>query len=304
MVYLFSPYVVFLGAEAVHFSGIIAVVTTGIVGTTEIKHTRLMSPRQTRWHIDLSAFLLELLNGAAFVSLGLLIARIFRDNWSIIGESYIWITASVVLYLGKFAVRYLYIRLVNHRSRHSALVFAVGGVHGAVNFALALSVTAYGLPRRSFELIVMAEAMFILLSMIVPPIIFKHILPAKTDSRLINEKAATLKRAMVENALSDPVLTNLPDHLRQIVTQDIRSQLGRLQFTGMFTTWRQTAHIIRNLTDAEQLQRRSVLLQILAHERAFLEESRLENPEQNPIIDDLVSEVLVAESVIVDLRVV
>jgi len=303
LVYILSPFAAFLGAEALGFSGILAVVTTGIVGNAEIKHVRLMSPRQSRWGIDLFEVLLELLNGVAFASLGMLATRIIMKNWHELGNSLIWIVLGVVLYLGCLATRYLYIKFTMKKTPHAALVFAVGGVHGAVNFALALSISEYGLANTTFELIVMAEVTFILLSMLVPPIIFKVVLPAKPSAQLKRIQSATIKRAMVDDVIAISQVTELPVRVRDSVIQDLNSQTGRLSFAGIISNWRQTATIIHDLSDEEQLQRRSALRAAFQHERDYLQQRSAQSPEQTSIIEELYNEVLLAESVVIDLPV-
>ena len=92
-------------------------------------------------------------------------------------SSWIWITAGIVLYALNLLVRYLYVLLIMKRSHRSALIFSLGGVHGAVTLALVFMAASLGLSSNQFNLVIMSESVMIILSMLVPSIVFWFILP-------------------------------------------------------------------------------------------------------------------------------
>lgn len=65
----------------------------------------------------------------------------------------------------------------------SACIFAFGGVHGTVTFALAFMVAETSVKKSDFNLVLMAEAVLIMLSLLVPTFIFQFILKRKPSDR-------------------------------------------------------------------------------------------------------------------------
>lgn len=64
-------------------------------------------------------------------------------------------------------------------TNYSALVFSLGGIHGAVTFTLAYTLDKNLISSNSFHLILFSEAVLIILSMIILTVIFQFILPKK-----------------------------------------------------------------------------------------------------------------------------
>lgn len=80
------------------------------------------------------------MNGTVFIILGIIIVRSMREdifNYQTIGA----ITSGVILYLANLIVRFLYCRfslsIKGKISIKDAWIFSLGGIHGAVTFALA-----------------------------------------------------------------------------------------------------------------------------------------------------------------------
>ena len=131
------PFIIYVLAEEIHVSGIIAVVCAGLLHNSEAQRSRFSDMQQ--FYLGNNIFLLvqELLNNAVFLILGLNFVRIVMDE-DVTFSSWIWITAGIVLYALNLLVRYLYVLLIMKRSHRSALIFSLGGVHGAVTLALVL----------------------------------------------------------------------------------------------------------------------------------------------------------------------
>lgn len=84
----------------------------------------------------------------------------------------------IILYLANLLIRYFYYRfspsIKGKTSNKEALIFSLGGIHGAVTFALAYTLLRINV--ADFHLILVSEITLILLSMIVPTIVFHMIL--------------------------------------------------------------------------------------------------------------------------------
>lgn len=300
LIYMLSPFLIFILAEDLGCSGILAVVTAGIVGNGENQRIRFINPRQSRWGMDLVALSSEFLNGIAFISLGLLIMRISHNQVLTWGKVGWWLCLGSLLYLGSLLVRYAYIRLTTKRSNRAAWLFALGGVHGAVNFALALSLAADHLPNQTFELIVMVEAIFILLSMLLPPLIFHYLLPAKPSTANIQAEQLKLKQAMVAHATMLVTQHDLPAKVKRSVLLDLNSQNQRRTFGQAFQIWHWTNVNYGQFSDQDRTKQRHALRDAFIAERLFLREQYDSQPALEPMIAQLYNEVLLAESVALD----
>lgn len=300
LVYLLSPFAIFFIAEEFHFSGILAVVTAGIVGNGENQRIRFVSPRQSRWGIDLVSSASEFLNGAAFVSLGMLVTRIMIQTTTTLTDAIMWVTLGTALYITSLLVRYIYIRLSAKKSNRSGWVFAIGGVHGAVNFALALSIAEDHLTQNAFITIVMAEATFILLSMIVPPILFQFFLPAATSPRILQAKTTEIKQQMVDYALSEIKKMDLAPHVLDAVTFDLGGQANKMRVVDLFRAWYVTNTSGGQFSATDRSQERDALHEAFVMERKFLGELYDQEPNFQGVLNNLYNEVLLAESVALD----
>lgn len=81
-----------------------------------------------------------------------------------------WIIIGIVLYLANLAVRFGYGVLTKMGVRGS-LIFALGGVYGAVTLALVYMI-ADQVSDSQFDTVVLAEMMMVFLIMLVPSILF------------------------------------------------------------------------------------------------------------------------------------
>lgn len=88
--------------------------------------------------------------------------------------------------MANLIVRFLYCRfslsIKGKISIKDARIFSLGGIHGAVTFALAYTLGEMSINIADFHLILVSEITLILLSMIVPTILFRFMLePDKLD---------------------------------------------------------------------------------------------------------------------------
>lgn len=129
--YLLTPFLIYFLAEKIEVSGIIAVVTAGLVHNSEANRSRFSSPRQMHLGIQLINLMTEVLNSAVFVIFGISLARILVSHSQILFGSLTWLIVGVVVYGLLLICRYLYARLfVSDRRRKTAWLFSLGGVHG------------------------------------------------------------------------------------------------------------------------------------------------------------------------------
>ena len=146
LIYILTPLALYALAEHLQVSGIIAVVVAGLLHNAESQQSLLLNSRQVHMSRDLQNLISDIFNSMVFIILGLMMVRISR-NKLFNGDLAKWIIVGTIVYLANLLVRYLYGRLIIRYDRRESTVFSLGGIHGAVTLALALTISA--LPRQS-----------------------------------------------------------------------------------------------------------------------------------------------------------
>lgn len=85
LIYIITPFILYYAAEALHVSGIIAVVVAGLVHNAEAQRSRLLNSQQVHFAFDLVSMITEIFNSMVFVVLG---ARLYV--YSNFGERPLW----------------------------------------------------------------------------------------------------------------------------------------------------------------------------------------------------------------------
>ncbi|MFD1421052.1 Na+/H+ antiporter [Lactiplantibacillus songbeiensis] len=208
---LLTPFVVYLLAEAIGVSGILAVVATGLIHGLQQERLRLTTSRlqivmSTTWSIIAS-----ILNGIVFVLLGVSLPSVIshlqqRDTGSVA----ILVGVGILLYLIMTLVRFLWIQLglanirawTNQEKALNSLVAALSGVHGTITLAMAFSLPLT-LGNHAFTYrndIIFIAAVVILVSLLVPTILLPLFLPKQVD-KVAEEDIAQAKIEMVTDAI-------------------------------------------------------------------------------------------------------
>jgi CPA1 family monovalent cation:H+ antiporter len=183
---LLTPIVVYLAAEEIHVSGIIAVVAAGIAHSIWYERLHLTSSElqissRSTWHL-----ITDVLNGLVFALLGVTLPNIFKGV-SAASFMRVLIIAALV-YAAMTILRYLWARtdIVKLCSdpgaaRKEALLLAIGGVHGTIALAMAFSMPATisgsPLPYRNQYILITTVVIFV--SLLVGTIFFPMLLPQK-----------------------------------------------------------------------------------------------------------------------------
>lgn len=204
-----TPFVVYLLAESIGVSGILAVVATGLIHGLQQERLRLTTSQlqivmTTTWSIIAS-----ILNGIVFVLLGVSLPSVIRhiqqrDTRSIA----ILIGVGAVLYVVMTLVRFLWIQFdfahirswTKQEKVHNSLVAALSGVHGTITLAMAFSLPLT-LGNHTFTYrndVIFIAAVVILISLLVPTFILPRLLPAQT----VKVAAADLAQAKTEMVMN------------------------------------------------------------------------------------------------------
>jgi CPA1 family monovalent cation:H+ antiporter len=220
VVTILTPFTAFLTAEALHASGVVAVVVSGLwLSQAGPRIVRAATRQQAEAFWSLAAFLL---NGTLFVLIGLQVQAAVRgQNGAAFARGILAVAAISAVVIGVrfawlFTTPYL-IRLVDRRPRQHQLrvgararvVSAVTGFRGAVSLAAALAVPqtlASGQPFPDRDLIV-----FITTGVIVVTLAQGLLLPGVVRwARLPPDTSVELERHTAETAATQEALAAIP----------------------------------------------------------------------------------------------
>lgn len=294
IIYLMTPFLIYAIAEKVGVSGIIAVVIAGLFHNAESQYSVLLNPRQVQIGNNLQNLISEIFNSIVFVILGLMIVRI-GYNRILNPHIWLWLGVGVVIYLANLLVRFLYSLLIMKFNSKNAVIFALGGVHGAVTLALALTISQKFLGQSNYNLLMMSEATLILLSMIIPTIIFPFLLPHQLSDYESQKMTLKFRNEMVKQALLTVHHMYLPQKVkRQIIfTLLLQKQAINTQdsLRRIFRTIDQPS-----LSSEERYLERLAYYRVFAIERNYLEEIAQKESKYQKCLLTLYNEILIAES--------
>ena len=249
---LLTPFAVYLLAEHLGTSGILAVVATGMVHNWESSRLRLTSTSVQLTSRTIWGTIADVLNDIVFLILGISLPTVWSAMTKIGVSGTLQLAAlSLLIYVVMLVLRYFWAlrdddrnnRSRRHRQtlpsffgdrndqnhRFYAQIFAISGVHGTVTLAMAFSlpyqIGGHAFPYRE-ELIIVATIV-ILLSMLISAIVLPLSLPKKveaySDSDLIH-----IRDKMVDYA-SLKILDTVTDHsTREVLSAQLQSQKNKL----------------------------------------------------------------------------
>lgn len=226
VIYILTPIMIYFLAEEVHISGIIAVVVSGLVHHAEAEKSRLTNLKLIYSSREVGNLIRDILNGLVFVILGIVITNSLKEV-QFSKQVFLSIKIGLILYLANLVVRYLYSTFVTKLNNHEAWIFSLGGIHGAVTFALAYTTLDNTLiSRANFHLILLSEISLIILSMIIPTILFRFLLDKDESEGQKEEFIAQLKQEMVNYSLEQMSKLYLPPNIRKQLEFDLQAQIN------------------------------------------------------------------------------
>lgn len=299
LIYLITPFLIYLLAERFATSGIIAVVVAGLVHNSEAYRSRFSSPRQMYFGSEMSNFINQILSGAVFVILGISLKRIFTDNlaapiasnWAIIG---------LIAYSGLLISRYVYARFkINDRNNKTAIEFALGGVHGTVTLAMTFALIEV-IPTNLFNYIILIETTIIILSMMIPWIVFKFILPKDQDQIIKTNQLNKMRNEMVHVGLTKISEMNLSQDVKELVVYDIKDQNQSNNLSAFFNQWQTISRKKSALTSLQSVEQRRALMYAFDAEREYLYNLAKQNLVNSSYVYEIYSEILLSESLVLN----
>lgn len=297
LIYILTPVVIYAISEHLGVSGIIAVVVAGLMHNAETQYSLLLNSRQVHMGRDLQGLISEIFNSMVFVILGLMMVRIGRSR-IFNPDIWLWIIVGIIIYLANLLIRYLYSRTFMRFSNKEATIFSLGGVHGAVTLALALTLSPKFLGQDNYNLVIISEAMLILLSMIIPTLIFPFILKHKINNEDALIKIDKIRNTMVKRAIVTIHRMYLPKRVKQQVIFTLMTQKQAVNTHQIMHAIIRTINQ-PNLSDDELYLQRLAFMRAFNVERDFLEMIGQKDIRYRSYILKLYNEILLAESLIV-----
>ena len=240
-----TPFLLFIAAEELHVSGILAVVAAGIV--MQEKVLRLNSPERARQEMVSNSFwevIIFLINGVIFVMLGMQLPKVMNPDamggtppGTVIGAM-LAVTAAVIL------MRFLWLSVQEliHRDPgtglrgmvhpgqtvRDALVTTIAGPKGAVTLSIIMTIPLFAGAGNAFpqrETIIFITSGVILCTLLLADFLLPRLAPKAEDAdeKLRLEKARTL----VLEAAVDEMRTVLDDYPDADFTPAMRLALMR-----------------------------------------------------------------------------
>lgn len=300
VIYLMTPFVLYFGAEAIGVSGIIAVVFAGLVHNAESERSALANPQLANDIFELVGLLSDILNGIVFIVLGIVLVRTTLDRSVSYDGSWIWVTIGIVLYVTNLLARFVYVRWIRRLPRREAWIFALGGIHGAVTFALAFTVAETQVKTSDFNLVLMSESLLIILSLIVPTIVFRWLLPKTKVDADAATRMATVRGQMIEVGVQTLWKMPTSQEFKAAVTFDLRSQNGHTSLRQFVSEWQRMVQHAEYTPD--QIRELTVIYRhVFQAERDYLQQQYEATAVLNEdLYNSLYREIAMAEMVILD----
>ncbi|WP_119325482.1 sodium:proton antiporter [Companilactobacillus musae] len=297
LLYIVTPLILYYLAEMIHVSGIIAVVVAGLVHNAEAQRSRLTNAPQVHLGFDLVSMITEILNSMVFVILGFMFLQIISKE-KFTYNSFNWLLIGIVLYIANVLTRYIYGRLRLNFNNKSGWIFALGGVHGAVTLALAYTLAEFHVKTGDFNLVLISESVLIILSLIVPTIVFRFLLEKDATDDEIATEIGKIRVNMVHKAIDAVEKMYLPDNVKESVIFDLMAQKQRTRTKDFVKAW---VKVVRHpeFTGAEKELEMRAFMNALAQEREYLDMISQSEVKYQNYVFELYNEILMAESLVI-----
>ncbi|CAM3155299.1 cation:proton antiporter [Lactiplantibacillus plajomi] len=297
LIYIATPFAIYAAAEALHVSGIIAVVCAGLVHNAETERSRFTNPQQIHFGEDLVGMITEMFNSTVFVVLGFMFVNLLRDPRMTAGAGQ-WLLIGDVLYATNVLVRLLYSHWRLSFDWRAAWIFALGGVHGAVTLALAYTLTETAVSRADFNLVLMAASVLIILSMVVPTLVFRWLLKPDVTDEQASAEVDRIRVEMVHRAIASVQAMYLPDNVKRTVIFDLMTQKQRTRTRDFAKAW---LEVVRRpeFTGAEKELEMRAFMNALEQERQYLDMISQREVKYQSYVMKLYNETLLAESLVI-----
>ena len=280
---VFMPFLVYLIAETIHVSGIIAVVASGLLLTILAQSTRPKSRDFSKFSARLSmasesvwSLLSFVLNGVIFVDLGYILSETLIPSLQENSANLWWLFGMVLIMTAVIiGVRFIWILGCNYLSKNpetggrfvsdadfirDTLVTTLAGPKGAVSFSIASTIpltlsTGEAFPQR--DLLLFLTCGVIIVTLVIANYVVPVLAP-KTDEQDSEQLDSDVEIEMLENVITG---------LKRQQTAENKQATGRV----MRSYHRRIASLRRKEASSRQL--RFLRQEILVQQRDYIEKA-------------------------------
>ncbi|WP_413627942.1 sodium:proton antiporter [Fructilactobacillus vespulae] len=236
---LLTPFFIYLLAEHLGVSGILAVVTSGVAHNWENNRLKLNSTEIQLTTHTIWETITTILNEVVFLILGLSLPAVINQMVKIGSiNTFKLVILSIGIYVVMFTGRFWWIKLEknqhienlfgkNNQQERSfnARIFGISGVHGTITLAMAFSlpqtINNQPFPYRN-ELIIIAT-LVILISLLVAAVVLPMILP-NAEKGFSAQEINDTRDQMIDYAILKSQQNITDRNLREAVISDLNSQ--------------------------------------------------------------------------------
>ena len=232
LIQLLSPFLVYLLAEELHLSGILAVVAAGLVLGAERDKLQLTSSHMQLVTSNVWEIVSGTLSGLVFVLLGLSLPEVTQDLR--FSETFdvtvlLLVLVGIGIYLAKGLLRLVWTRYMIKRqakSEHAwrdSLIMALSGANGTITLSLAFSmpIEVNGHPFMLRGVLIFLAAIIILTSLIAPTIFVPLLLPTQQ----VNKPQYKWVRRMIQAGIHELGTEKNHPAEAQVVIESLQQQL-------------------------------------------------------------------------------
>lgn len=283
------PFIVFLAAEIAHVSGILAVVSAGIL--ISILNTKKINPAQSSLNIvtdNVWKVISFALNGIVFVLLGMQLPKAVLSTWNDESISNLHLIGYIlIITVILVVVRFLWIcimdsilkdKTTNQHTKISkavaknALIATIGGPKGAVTLSVIMSIPLLidGSPFPQRQLIIFLASGTILLTLALANFLLPILAPAKKiengDMKLLEAQACI------------DILRNVIDKLNTTRTKE-----NHLAVDAVAAAYASRIETMQNRNDIQIESSRKLRIETLNHLQHFVME-KIDSNQTDPMI--------------------
>lgn len=267
-----TPIVVYGLAEELHFSGILAVVSAGIVHSILYDRLRLTSTKVQMATTTIWNIISDALNGLVFVLLGVMLPQVLRRTTPHNLLRLVWIALALYVIMTVLRFLWTWLRLVNIHSPkehliRDSLLMAIGGIHGTITLSLAFSLPVM-INHHEFTFrnaIILIAAFVILISLLVGAVVYPLLLPPKSREYTPEEFRRAFNKT-VHHAIDTLHEDDQHPRERSMVADQLSSQSEQFHSfnRALFEQLVNKAHQVE-LTTLDQLTADEVITEKQAH---------------------------------------
>lgn len=153
-----------------------------------------------------------------------------------------------------------------------------------------------------FNFIIVVETVVIILSMLVPTILFKQLLLIDGDAEIRATELARIRHDMVTVGVKSLETMTLSQTVKSSVIYDLQDQVRKNTLGSFFEQWHTFTANKAGMTSLQSVDQRHALMHAFDAERGYLSQLERAHLASADDVYEIYSELLLAESLVLDPR--